>query len=78
MSAPNDDYQPGAAGVESAHTADTTQNDYKSRTGQSHIPVVGDNAGVEDGISRATADSDAQLGSSFSALAFLYLLTYCQ
>ncbi|KAJ9610377.1 hypothetical protein H2200_005154 [Cladophialophora chaetospira] len=61
MSAPNDEYQPGSEGVESAHTADTTQNDYKSRTGQSHIPVVADNAAVEDGIDRRTADSDAQL-----------------
>ena len=62
MSAPNDDYQPGSEGVEGGHTADTRQNDYKSRTGQSQIPVVGDDARVEDGIDERTADSDAQLG----------------
>ncbi|EXJ56874.1 hypothetical protein A1O7_07218 [Cladophialophora yegresii CBS 114405] len=61
MSAPGDEYQPGDEGVEAAHTADTTQNDYKSRTGQSHIPVVGDETNVEDPIDERTADSDAQL-----------------
>lgn len=63
MSAPNDEFQPGDVGVESAHTGDTTQNDYKSRTGQSEIPVVGDDAAIEGGVDRKTADSDAQLGS---------------
>jgi hypothetical protein len=62
MSAPNDEYQPGTEGVEGAHTADTNQNDYKSRPGQSEIPVVGDDAKIEAGINEATADSDAQLG----------------
>ncbi len=68
MSAPNDDYQPGSEGVEGGHTADTTQNDYKSRTGQSQIPVVSDDAPIEDGVNGATADSDAQLGSSLLTL----------
>src|SRR5690242_10562321 len=62
MSAPNEEYQPGTEGLERGTTADTTQNDYKSRTGQSHIPVVGDEARVEDPIDETTADSDAQLG----------------
>ncbi|KEF61396.1 uncharacterized protein A1O9_02962 [Exophiala aquamarina CBS 119918] len=61
MSTPNDDYQPGTEGVEASHTADTTQNDYKSRTGQSHIPVVGDDSKIEDPIEANTADSDEQL-----------------
>jgi hypothetical protein len=64
MSAPNNEYQPSGEGVEGAHTADTTQNDYKSRTGQSQIPVVGDEARIEDPIDERTADSDAQLGMS--------------
>lgn len=54
MSAPDSEYQPG--------TADTTQNDYKSRTGQGEIPVVGDDATIEDPIDAQTADSDDQLG----------------
>ena len=37
-------------------------NDYKSRTGQSHIPVQSDDAPVEDPIDANTADSDQQLG----------------
>lgn len=60
--APGDEYQPGTEGVETAHTSDTTQNDYKSRTGQSHIPVVGDESTIEDPIDANTADSDGQLG----------------
>ena len=71
MSAPADEYQPGDEGLEAAHTADTVQNDYKSRTGQSHIPVVGDETKVEDPINAATADSDAQLGLSFDHLSKL-------
>ena len=58
----NDEYQPGDAGLEAPHTADTTQDDYASRTGQSHIPVQRDSANVEDPINEATADSDQQLG----------------
>ena len=45
-------------------------NDYKSRTGQSHIPVQSDDAPVEDPIDPATADSDEILGVPFSFLMF--------
>lgn len=38
-------------------------NDYKSRTGQSHIPVQGDDKPVEDPINPDTADSDESLGT---------------
>ena len=41
---------------------DAGDNDYKSRTGQSHIPVQSDQAPVEDPIDPATADSDETLG----------------
>lgn len=37
-------------------------NDYKSRTGQSEIPVVGNESTVESGVNPATEDSDATLG----------------
>ncbi|KAM0800428.1 hypothetical protein BDR22DRAFT_247814 [Usnea florida] len=40
---------------------DSMDNDYKSRTGQSHIPVQSDDAPVSDPIDPATADSDATL-----------------
>jgi len=36
-------------------------NDYKSRTGQSEIPVVGDNQVEQGGVDPATADSDETL-----------------
>ena len=62
--APDDNYQPADVGAEAATGADTTQDDYKSRTGQSHIPVVGDSTNVEDPIDANTADSDEQLGKS--------------
>ena len=64
----SDEYQPtgGVEGVEAPHTADSVDNDYKSRTGQSEIPVVSDTANIEEGIgSRADNNSDAQLGMSF-------------
>ena len=41
---------------------DAMDNDYKSRTGQSHIPVQSDDAPVSDPIDPATADSDETLG----------------
>jgi hypothetical protein len=63
--APGDEFQPGTEGIEAAHAADTTQNDYKSRTGQSHIPVVGDDSNIEDPINANTADSDDQLGMCY-------------
>ena len=37
-------------------------NDYVSRTGQSEIPVQGDDVPVKSGYDAATADSDEQLG----------------
>ena len=66
MSAPDAEFQDQAdPGVEAPHTQDTLQDDYKSRTGQIHVPVVSDNAAVEDNIgSRGSANSDAQLGTS--------------
>lgn len=44
---------------------DPVDNDYKSRTGQHHIPVQGDEAPVSDPIDPATADSDETLGMPF-------------
>jgi Histone chaperone domain CHZ len=41
---------------------DVMDNDYKSRAGQSEIPVQGDAKPVEDPINAETADSDEQLG----------------
>jgi hypothetical protein len=63
--APEDDYKPTTEGVEGSVSADTTQNDYKSRTGQSEIPVVADDAKIEDPIDEKVADSDQQLGMLF-------------
>lgn len=60
---PGDEYQPSDdTGVERGQNPDTTQDDYKSRTGQSEIPVQSDSAPVDDPIDAATADSDEQLG----------------
>ena len=47
-------------------SGDFQDNDYKSRTGQSEIPVQSDDKAVEDPIDPDTADSDAQLGKSYS------------
>jgi hypothetical protein len=44
---------------------DVMDNDYKSRPGQSEIPVQGDDKPVEDPIDAETADSDEQLGKIF-------------
>jgi hypothetical protein len=65
MSAPDAEFQAQAdPSVEAPQTQDTMQDDYKSRTGQSEIPVVGDNAAIEDNIgSRESANSDARLGT---------------
>ncbi len=59
-------------------SGDAVDNDYKSRTGQSHIPVQSDQAPVEDPIDPATADSDETLGMSpFLSMSFYYsMLTY--
>ncbi|KAI5361029.1 hypothetical protein Slin15195_G089380 [Septoria linicola] len=40
---------------------DALDNDYVSRTGQSEIPVVKDDAAIEAGPYEGGADSDAQL-----------------
>ncbi|KAL9127761.1 MAG: hypothetical protein Q9217_003419 [Psora testacea] len=40
---------------------DSMDNDYVSRTGQSHMPVQKDEKPVEDPIDPVTADSDEQL-----------------
>ena len=59
---------------------DAGDDDYKSRTGQSHIPVQSDNAPVEDPIDPATADSDETLGMSarFPYPSIISLLIYIQ
>lgn len=44
---------------------DAVDNDYKSRPGQSEIPVVSDETSVEDPIDSATADSDKTLGALY-------------
>lgn len=43
-------------------TGADNDDSYKSRPGQSEIPVQGDNAAVDSGVNPATEDSDAQLG----------------
>ena len=44
-----------------------TQDDsYASRTGQSEIPVQGDNVPINEGQDATVADSDAQLGRTSS------------
>ena len=48
---------------------DSIDNDYKSRTGQSHIPVQSDEAPVSDPIDPASADSDETLGTPPPSLA---------
>jgi len=42
---------------------DKGDNDYASRTGQSHIPVQKDEASINDPIDPATADSDETLAA---------------
>jgi len=61
MSAPDGEFQPAGDSLEGSNGADTAQNYYKSRTGQSEIPVQSDETPVEDPIDPNTADSDAQL-----------------
>jgi hypothetical protein len=39
-----------------------SDNDYKSRTGQSEIPVISDDSVEQGGVDSATADSDETLG----------------
>ena len=47
---------------------DSMDNDYASRTGQSHIPVLKDEKDIEDPIDPATADSDETLSMYFENL----------
>ncbi|KAL9138254.1 MAG: hypothetical protein Q9175_000530 [Cornicularia normoerica] len=47
-------------------SGDAMDNDYKSRTGQHHIPVQSDEAPVSDPIDPATADSDETLAKDDS------------
>ncbi|KAK3061307.1 hypothetical protein LTS18_006561 [Coniosporium uncinatum] len=50
------------AGTNDVPAGNSKDNDYASRTGQSHIPVQTDDAPVEESPYKAeTADSDAQL-----------------
>ncbi len=63
MSAPDAEFQPTGNSFEGSNGADTVQNDYKSRTGQSQIPVQSDETAVQDPIDPKTADSDEQLGA---------------
>ena len=57
-------------------SGDAIDNDYKSRTGQSHIPVLSDDAPVSDPIDPATADSDETLGMPSLSLALLVLQSW--
>lgn len=54
--------------MSSNEMTDVVDNDYKSRTGQSQIPVQADEAPVEATEYDNGGDTDAQLGS-FSAYA---------
>lgn len=45
---------------------DVVDNDYESRTGQSEIPVVKDDAPIESTEYDEGGDSDEQLGMSYS------------
>ena len=59
-----------------------SDNDYKSRTGQSHIPVQSDDAGIESGVNPATEDSDAQLRKCSTYVLYIaeeriYLAHFC-
>ncbi|KAI9724330.1 MAG: hypothetical protein M1812_000398 [Candelaria pacifica] len=55
---------------------DSKDNDYASRTGQSHIPVQKDEKPVEDPIDPATADSDATLGQLNVSLSSIFFHGY--
>ena len=53
---------------------DSKDNDYKSRTGQQHIPVQSDDAPVADPIDPATADSDETLVCPPLHLRFVFIV----
>lgn len=48
---------------EQVPVGDARDNDYASRTGQSHIPVQRDEAPIGDPYNSTNADSDQQLGT---------------
>ena len=49
--------------VQDIPSGDYSDSDYKSRPGQSHIPVQDDDAPVDDPVAAEDGDSDAQLGT---------------
>ena len=57
-------------------TGDVVDDDYKSRTGQSAIPVQSDDAAVEATEYDNGGDSDQQLGESYICLLPTLLLTH--
>ncbi|KAK5071231.1 hypothetical protein LTS08_000130 [Lithohypha guttulata] len=62
MSANDEFKDSNVVGTERPNQPDSVDNDYKSRTGQSTIPVVGDGSADAGGYTDSkTADSDAQL-----------------
>jgi len=61
-----------------APTGDIVGDDYKSRTGQSEIPVQSDGAGIEATEYDNGGDSDKQLGKSRAPLAHTTANTYCR
>jgi hypothetical protein len=55
---------------------DPTDNDYVSRTGQSEIPVVKDDAPVEEPMDTADRDSDETLRMFYYVPFFKILMLY--
>lgn len=66
MSSPDDQYEHQNDFTSDAPIGSVSDNNCKSRTGQSQIPVRKDDAPVEDPINSATADSDETLGMFIS------------
>jgi hypothetical protein len=58
-----------------APTGDVVDDDYKSRTGQSAIPVQSDEAAVEATEYDNGGDSEQQLGTSHTCLLYTLSLT---
>jgi hypothetical protein len=56
---------------------DSTNNAYASRAGQSEVPVINDDAPVEDPIEHTTADSDESLGVLASPSHLTIVLIKC-
>lgn len=59
--------------MSSSDFAAPVDNDYKSRTGQSEIPVQSDEAAVEATEYDNGGDSDQQLGMLLCTTLFLYI-----